>query len=154
LKKYILIEEDKLNRNKKERKTIDSWRLLYKNKFVPFVTPKNLDRVIAFSTWHRYVHALHPEYSFKRAVEDACNTCEKLLIALKDPNLPEEQRAVMEACLEEHKANALESRKAYHTAISEWGNKILADGRLGDDSKFQAALHNLPEFVDDAIDDA
>ena len=47
-----------------------------------------------------------------------------------------------------------ESRKAYHTVIREWGSKTLpSSDDLVVRNKFEVALCNLPEFVDDSLND-
>lgn len=145
LKKYITLQD--------EKPAISSWALLYKHKYIPFVKQKGEQRVLAYATFHRYVHGVFGDYAFTRAKEDCCNTCERLTIAMSDPNLPANERAMIKECLDLHQENALESRKAYHTVIREWGSKTLPSDDLVVRNKFEVALCNLPEFVDDSLND-
>ena len=74
LKKYITLQD--------EKPAILSWALLYKHKYIPFVKQKGEQRVLAYATFHRYVHGVFGDYAFTRAKEDCCNTCERLTIAM------------------------------------------------------------------------
>jgi hypothetical protein len=60
LKKYITLQD--------EKPAISSWALLYKHKYIPFVKQKGEQRVLAYTTFHRYVHGVFGDYAFTRTI--------------------------------------------------------------------------------------
>ena len=81
-----------------EKPSISGWESLHKHKYIPFAEKESKDgKVMAYKTFHKYVRGVFPQFAFQRAQEDACNTCEKLKTALKDPKLPGSDKARIKA---------------------------------------------------------
>lgn len=88
------------------------------------------ERVLSPTRWREYVRHLKPRLRRGRVLSDLCNTCYRLDIELKQPNLSEERRADILLQKQTHLAEAKTQRKAMNCAIKDY-KSLWFPGNLG-----------------------
>lgn len=97
------------------------------------------------------MRAYHIDVSIARAKEDCCDTCMRLTIAAADPNIGEEEKALIAESQRIHSDDARTQRLALKEAIKIWGRNAVSGANIGDRETFDDAVDALPDSVDEAL---
>jgi hypothetical protein len=108
-------------------------------------------RLLPYPTFIKYMKAYHIDVAIARAKEDCCDTCMRLSIAAADPNIGEEEKALIEESQRIHANDARTQRLALKEAIKIWGRTAVPIANFGEREIFDGAVDNLPEYVDEAL---
>jgi hypothetical protein len=97
------------------------------------------------------MRAYNIDVSIARAKEDCCDTCMRLSIAAADPNIGEEEKALIAESQRIHSDDARKQRLALNEAIKIWGRTAVHNANIGERDRFDSTVEALPESVDEAL---
>ena len=68
-------------------------------------------RYLSKTRWCEYRRALYPKLKLSRTKEDECNVCERIRVQLKNEDLDDDSRKILQLELKEHLEPARAQRK-------------------------------------------
>ena len=125
---------------------LDSWSLLHA-KFYLYAKEKfATSRVMSYKTFYKYMKGIFPDFSLVKNVEDACDTCVRLKIALKDKTLSAPEIESLKIEQRNHWNFARTQRRIMKEAVQMWGSKELKAHPNGTKEMFMQSLDRLADF--------
>ena len=137
-----------ISKNAGSFKKVHDWYKAYVTKLNQNRNSNSAVHAMSYETFMRYKNALFPSYSLHRVLEDCCDTCTRLEMALMDPNLTDNDRELLILCQGAHDSASRNHRVLMHEVEAWARNQKLP---IGEFTEFLARVALLPETVEDDL---
>ena len=119
-----------------QKKIYEKYASLQRNQ----VPPK---RVLSYDRWNQYRNFYFPGLKLARSREDLCDACVRIDTLLLEPNLPLEEKELLEAEKIAHLDEAIKQRRHWSKTVRQYLKRADPNNALPE--------HVIPDYLDDEV---